>query len=73
MKASGVNYLVDAGPLVGLLSDSDQWHDWNTETGVGLGFPNISGSGQATPEYASLLHGPALKVCVRCLDYDWST
>ena len=32
MKASGINYLVDAGPLVGLLSESDQWHDWSCRT-----------------------------------------
>ena len=32
MKASAINYLVDAGPLVGLLSYSDQWHLWSERT-----------------------------------------
>ena len=32
MKALGINYLVDAGPLVGLLSENDQWHDWSWRT-----------------------------------------
>lgn len=29
MKASAINYLVDAGPIVGLLNEADQWHDWS--------------------------------------------
>jgi predicted nucleic acid-binding protein len=32
VKASDVNYLVDAGPLVGLLSERDQWHEWSINT-----------------------------------------
>ena len=32
MKASDINYLVDAGPLVGLLSERDQWHAWSANT-----------------------------------------
>ena len=32
MKVSAINYLVDAGPLVGLLSERDQWHEWSLLT-----------------------------------------
>lgn len=32
MKVSEINYLVDAGPIVGLLSDNDQWHHWSAQT-----------------------------------------
>jgi predicted nucleic acid-binding protein len=27
-----INYLVDAGPLIGLLSSDDQWHEWSFQT-----------------------------------------
>ena len=32
MKVSAINYLVDAGPLIGFLDGDDQWHDWSTQT-----------------------------------------
>ncbi len=32
VKASATNYLIDAGPLVGLLDADDQWHTWSSET-----------------------------------------
>ncbi|MCC6415136.1 MAG: type II toxin-antitoxin system VapC family toxin [Opitutaceae bacterium] len=32
MKASRVDYLVDAGPLVGAFWSTDQWHEWSRAT-----------------------------------------
>jgi len=32
VKASAINYLLDAGPLVGLLDADDQWHLWSRQT-----------------------------------------
>lgn len=32
MKASTINYLVDAGPLIGFLDRDDQWHEWSVRT-----------------------------------------
>ncbi len=37
MKASAVDYLVDAGPLVGAFWGRDQWHPWSRETLISLG------------------------------------
>ena len=31
MKASGIRYLVDAGPLIGAFWPADQWHGWSRE------------------------------------------
>lgn len=32
MKVSAIDYLVDAGPIIGLLDGDDQWHDWSVHT-----------------------------------------
>ncbi len=32
MKDSAIDYLVDAGPLIGLLDSDDQWHEWSRRT-----------------------------------------
>lgn len=37
MKASAVEYLIDAGPLVGAFWGRDQWHTWSRETLISLG------------------------------------
>lgn len=29
MKDSAISYIVDVGPIVGLLSETDQWHAWS--------------------------------------------
>ncbi|WP_084441810.1 PIN domain-containing protein [Termitidicoccus mucosus] len=37
MKASAIDYMVDAGPLVALMNKSDQWHGWAAPTIRALG------------------------------------
>jgi predicted nucleic acid-binding protein len=32
VKVLMINYLVDAGPLIGLLDGADQWHRWSRQT-----------------------------------------
>lgn len=39
MKASRIEYLVDAGPLVGAFWPADQWHAWSRSTIGSLGAP----------------------------------
>jgi predicted nucleic acid-binding protein len=36
VRASGVEYLIDAGPLVGAFWGRDQWHAWSRQTLVSL-------------------------------------
>jgi len=37
VKASAVDYLIDAGPLVGAFWGRDQWHAWSRATLISLG------------------------------------
>ncbi len=39
MKASGINYLVDAGPIAGLFNLNDQWHAWSAAVLTALDEP----------------------------------
>ena len=39
MKVSAIRYLIDAGPLVGALSQRDQWHDWSAQVVATLDEP----------------------------------
>lgn len=39
MKDSGTNYLVDAGPVVGLFNLRDQWHSWSVAALTALDEP----------------------------------
>lgn len=32
VKATGIRYILDAGPIVGALSTRDQWHGWSLQT-----------------------------------------
>jgi len=41
VKALRVDYLVDAGPLVGAFWGCDQWHDWSRRTLVSLGAAEV--------------------------------
>ena len=39
MRASAINYLVDAGPVVGLFNRNDQWHAWSVSVLTALDEP----------------------------------
>ena len=39
VKVLATNYLVDAGPIIGLFSHDDQWHDWSHEVLTALDTP----------------------------------
>jgi len=62
VKASAINYLVDAGPLVGLLDADDQWHDWSDRTLTVLDEP-LASTETALAEACHHLrdHRPALQ------------
>jgi predicted nucleic acid-binding protein len=55
VKASAINYLVDAGPLVGLLSENDQWHAWSASTLAALDETRIASTETAVAEACHLL------------------
>ena len=42
MKVLATNYLVDAGPLIGLLDGDDQWHEWSGQTLTVLDEPLVT-------------------------------
>jgi len=42
VKVSAINYLVDAGPLIGFLDGDDQWHAWSTQTLAALAEPLVT-------------------------------
>ena len=62
MKVSAINYLVDAGPIVGLLSESDQWHEWSWHALTVIDEP-LTTTETALGEACHLLHAyrPALQ------------
>lgn len=56
MKVSGINYLLDAGPLVALLDGSDQWNAWSTATLTTLGETRLATTETALAEACHLLN-----------------
>lgn len=69
MRASAPKYLLDAGPLVGLLDADDQWHEWSRRE-----LSAISGSLRTTETavaeacYHLRMHRPALSAVVQMID-----
>lgn len=56
MKVSGINYLLDAGPLVALLDGSDQWNNWSAATLATLGETRLASTETALAEACHLLN-----------------
>jgi uncharacterized protein len=69
VKALQVDYLVDAGPLVGAFWPADQWHVWSRKALVALGGPAYT-TEIVFAEAAHLLkrHTPALLSLFAALD-----
>lgn len=69
VKVSAPSYLLDAGPLVGLLDADDQWHEWSRKA-----FSAIPGSLRTTETavaeacYHLRDHRPALSAILRMID-----
>lgn len=65
VKDSTINYLVDAGPLIGLLDGDDQWHDWSVKALTVLNEP-LATTETAVAEACHCLrnHRPALRELV---------
>ncbi|MFA5058087.1 MAG: PIN domain-containing protein [Opitutaceae bacterium] len=68
MKVSAIDYLVDAGPIVGLLSADDQWHGWSALTLTVIDEP-LATTETALGEACYLLrhYRPALQEIMRML------
>jgi predicted nucleic acid-binding protein len=69
VKALPVDYLVDAGPLVGAFWPADQWHSWSRKTLIALGGPAYT-TETVFAEASHLLkrHTPALLSLFAALD-----
>lgn len=55
MKVSEINYLVDAGPVVGLFNRKDQWHAWSASVLTVLDEP-LATTETVWAEVCHLLH-----------------
>lgn len=69
MKASRIDYLVDAGPLVGAFWPADQWHHWSRQA-LGTADHHVFTSESVFAEAAYHLraHPPALFQLLAALD-----
>lgn len=55
MKDSAINYLIDAGPMVGLLDGDDQWHAWSRQALAALDELHLASTETAVAEACHLL------------------
>ena len=59
MKASEINYLIDAGPLVAFLNARDQWHRWAVQVMAVLDEPVGTSEVALAEAYHLLKRDPA--------------